>query len=194
MPAPSGLTPSDSCYVKHLPASYGVQEVQQLFETHGAVLDVKLFPCLGGLAPLAPQLMRHSQVHAARKCLELMGLSRMPGRLSRTMLAEQPTCLAAPVALPHRPVPRRQRTGAHGISGGSRPSDCRTQQQHAARGRAVTDCAVCRVGSRKGGTVEQAGSEEHAARRRKRQLAAWHERRGTGARPTAAGTVGAKPR
>ena len=24
MPAPSGLTPSDSCYVKHLPASYGV--------------------------------------------------------------------------------------------------------------------------------------------------------------------------
>ena len=48
MPAPSGLTPSDSCYVKHLPASYGVQEVQQLFETHGAVLDVKLFPCLGG--------------------------------------------------------------------------------------------------------------------------------------------------
>lgn len=49
MPAPSGLTPSDSCYVKHLPASYGVQEVQQLFETHGAVLDVKLFPCLGEL-------------------------------------------------------------------------------------------------------------------------------------------------
>lgn len=95
-PAPSGLTPSDSCYVKHLPATYGVsdllvggegdaaswkwcpfrtglwlsmpplltvslpvlsgsplpawlqlQEVQQLFETHGAVLDVKLFPCLG---------------------------------------------------------------------------------------------------------------------------------------------------
>ena len=25
MPAPSGLTPSDSCYVKHLPASYGVR-------------------------------------------------------------------------------------------------------------------------------------------------------------------------
>lgn len=52
MPAPSGLTPSDSCYVKHLPASYGVQEVQQLFETHGAVLDVKLFPCLGGVRRL----------------------------------------------------------------------------------------------------------------------------------------------
>lgn len=29
IPAPSGLTPSDSCYVKHLPASYGVSLTRQ---------------------------------------------------------------------------------------------------------------------------------------------------------------------
>ncbi|KFM26428.1 ELAV-like protein 2 [Auxenochlorella protothecoides] len=42
----SGLTPSESVYVKHLPAASTVSDVQALFEGIGGVQDVKLFPCL----------------------------------------------------------------------------------------------------------------------------------------------------
>lgn len=42
----SGLTPSESVYVKHLPSTTTPADVQALFETAGAVQDVKLFPCL----------------------------------------------------------------------------------------------------------------------------------------------------
>lgn len=42
----SGLTPSDSVYIKHLPPSHSAQDIIMLFETFGPVVDVKLFPCL----------------------------------------------------------------------------------------------------------------------------------------------------
>eukprot|EP00889_Picochlorum_renovo_P002782 jgi/Picre1/29812/NNA_005194.t1 len=42
----SGLTPCDSCYVKHVPASFGAEQVRSLFSMCGKVIDVKMFDCL----------------------------------------------------------------------------------------------------------------------------------------------------
>lgn len=42
----SGLTPCDSCYVKHVPASFGAEQVRSLFSMYGKVIDVKMFDCL----------------------------------------------------------------------------------------------------------------------------------------------------
>jgi RNA recognition motif-containing protein len=76
----SGLIPSDSCYVKHLPASFGVTETQQLFEPYGAVVDIKLFPCLdqvrGGSA-----LVRMATVEASERAIGSLGGLIPPGAI-----------------------------------------------------------------------------------------------------------------
>ena len=105
--APSGLTPSDSCYVKHLPASYGVQEVQQLFETHGAVLDVKLFPCLGARG-WGGETWDGGRKRGQATSLHLRWAPSSEGSCSCLTLAPTPC----------RPVPRRQRARAHGVARG----------------------------------------------------------------------------
>jgi RNA recognition motif-containing protein len=74
----SGLTPSDSCYAKHLPASYGIADVQQLFEAYGAVMDVKLFPCLDQFRG-ASALVRMASTEAAERAIQSLNNSSPPG-------------------------------------------------------------------------------------------------------------------
>jgi RNA recognition motif-containing protein len=74
----SGLTPSDSVYIKHLPPSHSAQEIIMLFETFGPVVDVKLFPCLdqfrGGSA-----LVKMISIEAAEAAINGLNGKLPPG-------------------------------------------------------------------------------------------------------------------
>jgi hypothetical protein len=65
----SGLTPCDSCYVKHVPVSFTSQTLMELFTSFGRVVDVKMFPCLdqfrGGSA-----LVKMDSVFSAARCIQ----------------------------------------------------------------------------------------------------------------------------
>lgn len=111
MPAPSGLTPSDSCYVKHLPASYGVQEVQQLFETHGAVLDVKLFPCLDQFRG-ASALVRMASLEAAERAIAALNNSTPPGAVQSLIVRFAESAAEKAARLSRREAKSLQRLGA----------------------------------------------------------------------------------
>lgn len=53
-------------------------EAQQLFETHGAVLDVKLFPCLDQFRG-ASALVRMASIEAAERAISALNNSTPPG-------------------------------------------------------------------------------------------------------------------
>jgi hypothetical protein len=55
-----------------------VAEAQQLFETHGAVLDVKLFPCLDQFRG-ASALVRMASIEAAERAISALNNSTPPG-------------------------------------------------------------------------------------------------------------------
>ncbi|PSC71712.1 voltage-gated ion channel superfamily isoform A [Micractinium conductrix] len=120
MPAPSGLTPSDSCYVKHLPASYGVQEVQQLFETHGAVLDVKLFPCLDQFRG-ASALVRMASLEASERAITALNNSTPPGAVQSLIVrfAESAAEKAARLSRREAKSLQRMRVVPNGMHSGS---------------------------------------------------------------------------
>lgn len=110
IPAPSGLTPSDSCYVKHLPASYGVQEVQQLFETHGAVMDVKLFPCLDQFRG-ASALVRMASLEAAERAITTLNNSTPPGAVQSLIVRFAESAAEKAARLSRREAKTLQRLG-----------------------------------------------------------------------------------
>ena len=65
----SGLTPCDSCYVKHVPVSFTGQTLMEMFARFGRVVDVKMFACLdqfrGGSA-----LVKMDSVYSAARCIQ----------------------------------------------------------------------------------------------------------------------------
>ena len=75
-----------------------MQEVQQLFETHGAVLDVKLFPCLGEPAlprPLAAACGESRLLPACWRGWIPSPVASFPGR-SCSLLNLPPPCSTLP--------------------------------------------------------------------------------------------------
>lgn len=74
----SGHTRSDSCYARQLPATYGAQEVQQLFEPWGLVLDVKLFPSMDPFRG-ASAVVRMAATEAAERAIAGLNGMMPPG-------------------------------------------------------------------------------------------------------------------
>lgn len=66
--------------MKHLPASYSAQDVQQMFEVHGAVLDLKLFPCLDQVRG-ASALVRMASVEAADRAIAALNNTTASGAM-----------------------------------------------------------------------------------------------------------------
>lgn len=64
----SGLTPCDSCYVKHVPAFYTKEHVIQLFSAFGVVIDVKMYPCLDAFRG-SSSLVKMDSVESAAKAV-----------------------------------------------------------------------------------------------------------------------------
>jgi hypothetical protein len=149
--APSGLTPSDSCYAKHLPAAYGVAEVQRLFEPHGGVVDVKLFPCLDQFRG-ASALVRMASVPASERAISALNNATPPGALQSLVVrfAESPAEKAA--RLMRR---ERQHAAAHGdplagaLAGGLAGMDA-AQLQHALAALSVGNLAAAAAGLSRG--------------------------------------------
>lgn len=73
----SGLTPSDSCYAKHLPANYTLPDIKKLFEPHGIIIDIKLFPCLDQFRG-ASVLVRMSSVEEAERAIAALNNTTPP--------------------------------------------------------------------------------------------------------------------
>eukprot|EP00887_Chlorella_sp_A99_P007204 scaffold2.g7204.t1 len=113
---PSGLTPSDSCYVKHLPATYGVQEVQHTFEPHGAVLDVKLFPCLDQFRG-ASALVRMASVEAAERAITALNNTTPPGAVQTLIVRYAESAAEKAARLSRREMQSLQRAGAPPAAG-----------------------------------------------------------------------------
>lgn len=96
MSSSSGTTPSDSCYVKHLPLHYGANEVRQLFEACGIVMDVKMFPCVDRYKGVSA-LVRMSSIEAAEQSIAMLNNINPPGGTNSLVVrfAESPTEKAA---------------------------------------------------------------------------------------------------
>ena len=97
-------------------------EVQQLFEVHGAVLDVKLFPCLDQFRG-ASALVRMASVEAADRAINTLNNSTPPGGVQSLIVrfAESPTEKAARLTRRERQQ-LLQRTGLQAaLSGGLDP-------------------------------------------------------------------------
>lgn len=65
----SGLTPCDSCYVKHVPAFYTKEHLIQLFSDYGVVADVKIYPCLDSFRGYSA-LVKMDSIESASKAVE----------------------------------------------------------------------------------------------------------------------------
>ena len=65
----SGLTPCDSCYVKHVPAFYTKEHLIQLFSNYGVVADVKIYPCLDSFRGYSA-LVKMDSIESASKAVE----------------------------------------------------------------------------------------------------------------------------
>ena len=81
----SGLTPCDSCYVKNLPTSYGVQQIKGLFARFGGVQDVKIFPCLDHTRG-ASALVRMESIAAASTAIQHLNGINPPGSLQAILV------------------------------------------------------------------------------------------------------------
>lgn len=67
----SGLTPCDSCYVKHVPAAYGAEQVRSLFGMCGKVVDVKMFDCLDKFRG-SSALVKMDSIQAASNAIQTL--------------------------------------------------------------------------------------------------------------------------
>ena len=65
----SGLTPCDSCYVKHVPAFYTKEQLVRLFTMFGKVVDVKMYPCLDSFRGYSA-LLKMDSIESARKAVD----------------------------------------------------------------------------------------------------------------------------
>lgn len=112
----SGLTPSDSVYVKHLPATCSAHDAILMFETFGPVLDVKLFPCLdhfrGGSA-----LIRMASIEAADRAIAGLNGSMPTGAAQALIVryAESATEKAARLNRREQQMARQTTTMMSGI-------------------------------------------------------------------------------
>jgi len=95
-----------------------IPEVQQLFESHGAVLDVKLFPCLDQLRG-ASALVRMASIEASERAINALNNVTPPGGVQSLIVrfAESPAEKAARLTRRERQQ-IMQRTGLQSMSGG----------------------------------------------------------------------------
>lgn len=76
----SGLTPCDSCYVKHVPASYSKEDLVRLFTAFGTVVDVKMYPCLDSFRGYSA-LIKMDSIQSASKAVDKAHGMRPDGSL-----------------------------------------------------------------------------------------------------------------
>ncbi|KAI3430894.1 hypothetical protein D9Q98_009303 [Chlorella vulgaris] len=137
MPVPSGLSPADTCYIKHLPASYGVLEVQQLFEAHGAVLDIKLFPCLDQFRG-ASALVRMASIEASDRAIAALNNSTPPGAVQSLIVRFAESAAEKAARLTRREAKGLQRMAAAG--GATQPGMGADQLQQALSALSMGGC------------------------------------------------------
>jgi hypothetical protein len=105
--------------VKHLPAGYSVQDVQQMFEVHGAVLDLKLFPCLDQFRG-ASALVRMASVEAAERAIAALNNSTAPGAMQSLIVRFAESAAEKTARLTRREAKSLQRlTGGTGMRPGA---------------------------------------------------------------------------
>ena len=137
-------------------------------------------------------MLRHAwPTHGLGRCQ-----GRGPGPQLQALCSRSLPCppATAPPAPACRPVPRRERPGAHGVSGGGRAGHHGAQQHHAPRGRADPDSPLCRVGRGEGSPAEPAGEADPPAHRHPHRPVACGQWVGAASRAAAASdAVGPQP-